>query len=87
LIRAFDYQHKIYRLRKFAFFGGQLGASAPLDDRERIIIVVRAERKGFRGYHYSLQNWSWEKTGGVFRFQNPIWRFDFPMNSVFLAKF
>jgi hypothetical protein len=26
-----------------------------------------------------LQNWSWETTGGVFRFQNPIWRLDFPM--------
>jgi hypothetical protein len=28
-------------------------------------------------YHY-FQTWSREKTR-VFRFQNPIWRFDFPM--------
>jgi hypothetical protein len=44
---------------------------------------------GFRLHHY-LQHWSWGKTGCVFRFQNPIRRFDFPIELLcfrFSARF
>jgi hypothetical protein len=34
-----------------------------------------------------LQKWSCEKTGGVYRFQNPIWRFDFPMENLMFSFF
>jgi hypothetical protein len=44
---------------------------------------------GLRFHHY-LQHWSWGKSGCVFRFQNPIRRFDFPIELLcfrFSARF